>query len=329
MEFNCIIERESFQLNVTGKSMIISNKSIQYRFDLSLRVVITWLFRESEISGFLFENLVVEGDGLNMKKLKQFLGGKITFSGIQIFYSFLGEINVNKNKVTKVCTLMNRQTKLKFSCKCFKKSATGIEKIHKEIEILQKASKNGLAPKIYECFESTNCVYVIMENLERIKDFEFIDDDIRNLIQTIASLHKENIAHKSIKMSHILFTEENKLKLVGFGQANNTNIKNNEFRLDIFKIGIIMYKFYQKQNFQVDQSLVIPDEGNSLLQSLLEWGNDEPFQLNLLLSHPYFKFLKNEGIPLCISIYFILEIQCMSPKFKTQVYQDENEELIL
>ncbi|CAD8154361.1 unnamed protein product [Paramecium octaurelia] len=325
MEFNCIIERESFQLNATNRSLQISNKSFSQKFDLSLKVLITWLFRENEISGFLFENLVVEGDGLNMKKLKKFLSGKVTFSGIQIFYFFYGEINVNKNKATKVCTLINRETKLKFSCKCFKKSTTGIEKIHKEIEILQKASKNGLAPKIYECFESTNCVYVIMENLERIKDLEFIDDDIRvflyNLIQTIASLHKENIVHKSLKMSHILFTEENKLKLVGFGQANNTDIQNNEFRLDIFKIGIIMYKFYQKQNFQVDQSLDIPDEGNSLLQSLLEWGNDQPFQLNLLLSHPYFKFLKNEGIP--------LQIQCMSPKFKTQVYLDENEEQIL
>lgn len=39
-----------------------------------------------------------------------------------------------------------------------------------------------------------------------------------------------------------MFTEDNKLKLVGFGKANNDNIQNNEFRLDIFKIGIIMHK---------------------------------------------------------------------------------------
>ncbi|CAD8158252.1 unnamed protein product [Paramecium pentaurelia] len=322
MEFNCIIERESFQLNAKDRSLSISNKSIQYTFDLSLKVLITWLFRENEISGFLLENLVVEGDGLNMKKLKQFLSGKITFSGIQIFYFFHGEINVNKNNATKVCTLINRQTKLKFSCKCFKKSVLGIEKIHKEIEIIQKVSKHGFAPKIYECFESNNCIYLIMENLERIQVQEFMDDDIRvflyNLIQTITSLHKENIVHKSIKMSHILFSEDNKLKLVGFGQANDTNIQNNEFRLDIFKIGMIMYKFYQKQNFQIDQLPVIPDEGNSLIQSLLDWKNDSPFQLNMLLNHSYFKLLKNEGIQ--------LQIQCMSPKFKTKVYQNEDDE---
>lgn len=73
-----------------------------------MKVLITWLFRENEISGFLLENLVVEGDGLDMKKLKSFLNGKVTFSGIQIFYFFLGEINVNKNKATKVYIYINK-----------------------------------------------------------------------------------------------------------------------------------------------------------------------------------------------------------------------------
>ncbi|CAD8163204.1 unnamed protein product [Paramecium pentaurelia] len=322
MEFNCIIERESFYLNVKDKSLSISNQSTSYTFDLSLKIIITWLFRENEMNGFILENLIVEGDSLNMKQLRSYLGGEITYTGIQIFYSFNGEINVGKNKATKVCSLINRQTKLKFSCKCFKKSVIGIEKIHKEIEIIKKASQYGLAPKIYECFSSNNCVYLIMENLERIQDQAFMEDDIMlflyNLIQSISLLHKENIVHKSIKKSHIMFTEDNKLKLVGFGKANNANIQNNEFRLDIFKIGIIMHKFYQKQNFQDDQFSLIPDEGNSLLESLLNWKSNSHFQLKELLCHPYFKLLKTEGIS--------LQIQCMNPKFKTHIFQDEEQE---
>ncbi|CAD8175460.1 unnamed protein product [Paramecium octaurelia] len=318
MEFNCLIERESFLLNVKDKIMTICNHSIKYTFDLSLKVLITWVFREKELNGFILDDLIVEGDGLNMKKLKLFLGGKITYTGIQIFYCFNGEINISKSKATKVCSLINRQTKLKFTCKCFKKSALGIERIHKEIEIQKKASKNGLAPKIYECFESKNCVYLIMETLEQLQDQAFMEEDIMlflySLIQIISVLHQENIVHKSIKKSHIMFSEDNKLKLVGFGKSSNTNIQNNEFRLDIFKVGIIMHKFYQKQNFQDDQ-FIISKDGNSLLESLLNWKSNSPLELKELFSHPYFKLLKSEGIS--------LKIQCMNPKFKTRIFQDE------
>ncbi|CAD8079729.1 unnamed protein product [Paramecium sonneborni] len=319
MEFNCNIERKNYKLNVNDRSLQINNDSVSLTYDLSLKTHITWLFRENEINGFILDNIIVEGNTSNMKMLKSFLGGKITFTGIQIFYSYFGTMNFNKQKATKVCTLINAQTKQKFSCKCFKKSILGIQKIHKEIEIIKKASIHGLAPRIYECFESTNCVYLIMENLERFEDQEFMEDDIRlflyNLIQTIILLHKENIVHKNIKRSHILFNNENKIKLVGFGQANNINIQNNEFRLDIFKIGIIMYKFYQKQNSQNDQLSIIKSETNSLLQSLLDQQNDSTFQFSQLLNHPYFKLLKNEGIS--------LQIQCMQPKFKSHIYQEE------
>ncbi|CAK80719.1 unnamed protein product (macronuclear) [Paramecium tetraurelia] len=252
MEFNCIIERESFLLIVKDTTLTICNQSIKYTFDISLKILITWIFREQELNGFILDDLIVEGDSLNMKKLKLFLGGKITYTGIQIFYCFNGEISFSDSKATKVCSLINRQTKLKFTCKCFKKSMLGMEKIHKEIEILKKTSKKGLAPKIYECYQSNNCVYLIMENLEKLQDQAFMEEDVMlflySLIQIISVLHQENIVHKSIKKSHIMFSEDNKLKLVGFGKSSNANIQNNEFRLDIFKVGIIMHKLQRLKN---------------------------------------------------------------------------------
>lgn len=45
-------------------------------------MLITWLFRENELNGFIIEDLIVEGDNLNMKMLRSFLGGEITYTGI-------------------------------------------------------------------------------------------------------------------------------------------------------------------------------------------------------------------------------------------------------
>lgn len=52
----------------------------------------------------------------------------------------------------------------------------------------------------------------------------------------------------------------------------------------------------------------MPKEGNSLLESLLDWKSNSPSQLKELLCLPYFKLLKSEGISLRILFIYILEI---------------------
>lgn len=78
----------------------MSSEFVSLTFDLSLKSMMTWLFRE--INGFILDKIRVEGNASNMKMLKSFLGGKITFKGFQIFDSYSGAINFYKNKTTKV-----------------------------------------------------------------------------------------------------------------------------------------------------------------------------------------------------------------------------------
>lgn len=70
----------------------------------------------------------------------------------------------------------------------------------------------------------------------------------KNLLLSIRRLEKLSIAHKSISRSHIMFDEENQLKLIGFSNAVIHKTTNHEFELDIFKVGTLMYKLYSLLN---------------------------------------------------------------------------------
>lgn len=52
------------------------------------------------------------------------------------------------------------------------------------------------------------------------------------------------IAHKRITRSHIVFDNENRVKLIGFRKASVGKVTNYEFELDIFKVGSLFYKLY-------------------------------------------------------------------------------------
>ncbi|CAD8091184.1 unnamed protein product [Paramecium sonneborni] len=72
MGLNCSIQRKSFQLKVNDRSLKMSSEFVSLTFDLSLKSMMTWLFRE--INGFILDKIRVEGNASNMKMLKSFLG---------------------------------------------------------------------------------------------------------------------------------------------------------------------------------------------------------------------------------------------------------------
>ncbi|CAD8108184.1 unnamed protein product [Paramecium sonneborni] len=314
--FPCKIGDQNFTLELSTSSLDLINQEQKITFKLSLKLIITWIFYGDKIIGFKIENLEVEGTTENMAKLKMSLGCLVTFKGILKFYTFQQTIYLNQNNTTKICSLISNRNFRIYACKCYKKSNRSIENIHEEINLLLKLQGQSFIPMVYEVYESSSCVYLIMEHLYRNFDNDFTDEEIKiivyNLLISIKRLEKLFIAHKSISRSHIMFDEENQLKLIGFSNAVFQKTTNHEFELDIFKVGTLMYKFY-KRNMEDNQDDFpeIPDSGSELMKNLLENQSFYRFNIDSALKHPYFNSLKGDGIN--------KQILSMNPKFKDKI----------
>ncbi|CAD8096873.1 unnamed protein product [Paramecium primaurelia] len=325
-QFPCKIGDQNYTIELSTTSLDLINQEQRITFKLSLKLIITWIFYGDKIIGLKVENLEVEGASEDMAKLKMSLGCLATFKGILKFYTFQQTIYLNQNNTTKVCQLISNRNYRIYACKCYKKCNRSIESIHDEINLILKLQGHKFIPMIYEVYESNSCVYLIMEHLYRNFDNDFTDEEIKiivyNLLQSIKRLEKLSIAHKSISRSHIMFDEDNQLKIIGFSNAVIQKTTNHEFELDIFKVGTLMYKFY-KRNMQGDEDQFpeIPDSGSDLMRNLLENQSFYRFNIDVALQHPYFNSLNGDGIE--------KEIYSMNPKFKDKIeeiqsYQTKN-----
>ncbi|CAD8092966.1 unnamed protein product [Paramecium primaurelia] len=319
--FPCKIGDQNFTIELSSTSLDLINQEQRITFKLSLSLIITWIFYGDKIIGFTIENLQFEGMTEDMVKLKMSLGCLVTFKGILKFYTFQQTIYLNQNNTTKICQLMSNRNFRIYACKCYKKCNRSIESIHDEINLILKLQGHRFIPMLYEVYESNSCVYLIMEHLYRHFDNDFTDEEIKiivyNLLLSIKRLEKLFIAHKSISRSHIMFDEENQLKLIGFSNAVIQKTTNHEYELDIFKVGTLMYKFYKK-DMQEDQDQFpeIPDSGNDLMKNLLENQSFYRFNIDLALQHPYFNSLKGDGID--------KQFYSMNPKFKDKIEETQS-----
>ncbi|CAD8188613.1 unnamed protein product [Paramecium octaurelia] len=320
-QFPCKIGDQNFTIELSTSSLDLINQEQRISFKLSLKLIITWAFYGDKIIGFKVENLEVEGTTEDMSKLKMSLGCLATFKGILKFYTFQQTIYLNQNNTTKVCQLISNRNFRLYACKCYKKCNRSIESIHEEINLILKLQGHKFIPMIYEVYESNSCVYLIMEHLYRNFDNDFTDEEIKivvyNLLLSIKRLEKLLIAHKSISRSHIMFDEDNQLKLIGFSNAVIQKTTNHEFELDIFKVGTLMYKFY-KRSMQGDQDQFpeIPDFGSDLMKNLLENQSYYRFNIDAALQHRYFNSLSGDGIH--------KEIYQMNPKFKDKIEESQS-----
>ena len=103
------------------------------------------------------------------------------------------------------------------------------QKIMNEVEILKEVDHPHVV-KIYEYFEDLQHIFIIMEFLEggelfdKIKQSQYFSEDksrnlMKDMLEAVNYLHKQNIVHRDLKPENILFTLNGILKVVDFGTS--------------------------------------------------------------------------------------------------------------
>ncbi|CAD8170110.1 unnamed protein product [Paramecium pentaurelia] len=172
-----------------------------------------------------------------------------------------------------------------------------LQQIHQEVEILQElveASKTDACPfinRIYECLETTNNIYIVLEFcnqgtlLDQIKKTKKLEENealfiLFQLLQALTLLAKNNIAHRDIKPENI-FIKDGVYKLGDFGFAGQKSMYQThlgtfpymapEFftsdqydsKVDVWALGLLSHEmlfgeiyFIGKSQFEVQQKIL-------------------------------------------------------------------------
>lgn len=103
-------------------------------------------------------------------------------------------------------------------------------KFAEEAKRPQKLGEECKAVKVYDLFQCNNTVYYVMEYLEGcdlrvyqkrngLLSWDFLAPIMRQLLDTLAILHKENLIHRDISPDNIFLTKDGQVKLIDFGAA--------------------------------------------------------------------------------------------------------------
>ncbi|OMJ74003.1 hypothetical protein SteCoe_23900 [Stentor coeruleus] len=128
----------------------------------------------------------------------------------------------------------HKETNQQRAMKVFRKNTSKIqkEKIRNEIGILKNLDHPNII-RMFEYFEDTHKIYLIMEKCEGGELYEYIlkqnsfsefeaANIIKQLLSALAYLHENKIVHRDIKPENILFEETHlspNIKLIDFGIA--------------------------------------------------------------------------------------------------------------
>ena len=187
--------------------------------------------------------------------------------------------------IVKVCT--NKITKEKYAVKIYEKSKLndGSKKkcVSREIEILKRINHNNIA-KLYDVITTDKQILILQELVIGISLREYYNNEIRNqkgisehksnifkkifkqIFDAMNYLHKNNMAHRDIKLENILMTREYEIKIIdfGFGMYNPENKLQNFFcgtpnymapeiafkrpyngqKADLWSLGVLVYKLF-------------------------------------------------------------------------------------
>ena len=194
---------------------------------------------------------------------------------------------LGKGAYAKVKVVTNLITQEKCAMKIYDKDKLNDNSkrkcVYREIEILKRINHRNIA-KLIEVINTQNHILIVQELVNGISLRDYYNREIRNqkgisehkanifkkifkqIFDAMNYLHKNNMAHRDIKLENILMTREYEIKIIdfGFGMYNPENKLQNFFcgtpnymppeiafkkpyvgqRADLWSLGVLVYKMY-------------------------------------------------------------------------------------
>lgn len=101
----------------------------------------------------------------------------------------------------------------------------GLKALENEIQMLQKTSGIGVAPKLLGSGKGYAAIQkfegnTLWNTLTRVKqDPVFADYIFRKIVESVGALHRKNIAHRDLHAGNIFITNDYQVKILDYGQA--------------------------------------------------------------------------------------------------------------
>lgn len=144
----------------------------------------------------------------------------------------------------------NKKTGKKYALKCadrFKKGKDRSERTHIEIKVLENLKHKNII-RLKGWFEDKTTIYLVLEyipgkdcskffkqTLPNKKEIKYI---MKQLVEAIMYIHKNNIAHRDVKLENILIDENFNIKLTDFGLCG---VKKNKYDMFSTSLGTVRY----------------------------------------------------------------------------------------
>ncbi|CAD8097547.1 unnamed protein product [Paramecium sonneborni] len=267
-------------LEVTSDKIIITNISDQpnkrNELDINYNLFVDFKVKKQQLYAI---GLITNkhhwyySDNENLINLKQILGARVVFKGVNTLYNPLQQIG--QGTFSNVYLLQSKLNNLEyFACKCLDKAQVhekiGRQGLFDEIQAMVALKHQNIA-ELLEVFEGEVSYYMVMQYY----DLEFTDilkelnnEDIhiifKQLVTAVNFMHENGFMHRDLKPENIMFSDSIYfLKLIDFGLTTrdsgrckcgtpgyvapeilNLDTKINEYneKCDIFSLGVIFYK---------------------------------------------------------------------------------------
>ncbi|CAD8179415.1 unnamed protein product [Paramecium pentaurelia] len=209
----------------------------------------------------------------NLINLKQILGARVVFKGVNTLYNPLQQIG--QGTFSNVYLLQSKINSLEYyACKCLDKAQVneqiGRQGLFEEIQAMVALKHPNIA-ELLEVYEGDVSYYMVMqyydlEFTDILKELNIQDIHIifKQLVTAVNLMHEKGYMHRDLKPENIMFSDSiYQLKLIDFGLTTkssgrskcgtpgyvapeilNLDTKINEYneKCDIFSLGVIFYK---------------------------------------------------------------------------------------
>ncbi|CAD8212932.1 unnamed protein product [Paramecium pentaurelia] len=269
----CIIEVTSNKIIITNISDLPNKRN---ELDINYNLFIDFKVKNKQLQAI---GLITNkhhwyyADNENLINLKQILGARVVFKGVNTLYNPLQQIG--QGTFSNVYLLQSKTKSYEYyACKCLDKAQVdeqiGRQGLFEEVKAMVSLKHQNIA-ELLEVFEGDVSYYMVMQYY----DLEFIDilndlndEDIhiifKQLVTAVNFMHEKGYMHRDLKPENIMFSDSiYQLKLIDFGLTTkdsgrskcgtpgyiapeilNFDTKINEYneKCDIFSLGVIFYK---------------------------------------------------------------------------------------